>query len=93
MPNLQQSKRNQPLNFFKGIACMGVVFINIKFPGNTGEIISKIFQFATPIFYMIAGYFAFNCTEATIKRRLVKIVKIFLWSFLCYFTLLYQTFW
>lgn len=41
MPNLQQSKRNQPLNFFKGIACMGVVFINIKFPGNTGEIISK----------------------------------------------------
>ena len=64
---------------------MEVVFIHIKFPGNTGEIISKIFQFATPIFYMIAGYFAFNCTEATIKRRLVKIVKIFLWSFLCYF--------
>lgn len=72
MLEVQYSKRNEALNFLKGIACMGVVFIHIKFPGNTVEIISKIFQFATPIFYMIAGYFSFNCNEATIKRKLKK---------------------
>lgn len=78
-------RRNKNINFLKGIACMGVVFIHIKFPGITGEIVSKIFQFATPIFFMIAGYYAFECNIDTIKRRLIKISKIFIWAILCFF--------
>ena len=85
MLSKENQKRNNNINFLKGIACMGVVFIHIKFPGVMGEVVSKIFQFATPIFFMIAGYYAFRCDEKKIKKRLIKILKIFLGAILCFF--------
>ena len=39
--------------------------------------ISKLAQFAVPVFFMIAGYYAFGCPIETIRRRLFKIIKIF----------------
>ena len=53
--------RNQCLNFLKGLGSTGVVFIHITFPGLTGEIISKMAQFAVPVFFMITGYYALGC--------------------------------
>lgn len=84
--NIVKNNRNQLLNFLKGIACIGVVFIHIKFPGMTGEVVSKLFCFAVPVFFMIAGYYAFSCSEDTIKRRFFKILKIFTWGYFWFFT-------
>lgn len=42
--------KNRCLNFLKGIACIGVVFIHIPFPDVFGEIVVKIARFAVPLF-------------------------------------------
>ncbi len=79
------NNRNQALNLLKCFACIGVVFIHVVFPGLLGKIIKILSAFAVPCFYMIAGFYAFNCTENIIKRRLFKIMKIFLYSILLFF--------
>lgn len=43
--------------------------------------ISKLAQFAVHVFFMIAGYYAFGCPIETIRRRLFKIIKIFIFSY------------
>ena len=80
----QVAKRNEVLNLFKGLACIAVVFIHIKFPGVVGIIIWLLASFAVPSFLMIAGYFAFGKDETVIKRRLIKILKIFAFGYLCF---------
>ena len=81
----QQKEQNAKLNFLKGCACIGVVFIHISFPGLFGEIINYASTFAVPTFYMVAGYYAYGKDTATIKRRLSKIGKILLWGYLLFF--------
>ena len=89
MGAVEEKSRNHCLNFLKGIACIGVVFIHIHFPGVTGGVAWRLSQFAVPLFLMIAGYYAFECDENVVKRRLIKILKIlavgycvyFVWSF------------
>lgn len=78
--------RNQCFDFLKGLGCIGVIFIHVRFPGLIGEIIAKSAQFAVPIFFMIAGYMAMGCFENTIKRRFIKILKIFIYGYLCFLT-------
>jgi len=81
----QVAKRNEVLNLLKGLACIAVVFIHIKFPGVVGIILgSSLTHFAVPSFLMIAGYFAFGKDETVIKRRLIKILKIFAFGYLCF---------
>ena len=41
---------NVKLNFLKGIACMGVVFIHITFPGLFGQIVLCASGYAVPVF-------------------------------------------
>ena len=77
-------KRNKSLNFFKGLGCLGVVLIHVKFPNIFGEIVSLLSQFAVPIFIMTSGYFIYNSDLKTIKRRLLKMINIFLISFIIY---------
>lgn len=81
---------NVRLNLLKGVSCMGVVFIHFRFPGLFGDIVHDVFHYAVPLFFMIAGYYAFGRMPDVIKRRLTKIVKIFVFSYLLYF-LLYST--
>ena len=76
---------NIKLNLLKGFACMGVVFIHITFPGLFGQIVLYASAYAVPIFFMIAGYYAYGKKEDVIKRRLKKIVKIFLFAYLLFF--------
>lgn len=76
---------NIMLNLLKGFACIGVVFIHIRFPGSFGEILSVASTWATPIFFMISGYYAFGNGVDAIKRKTVKIVKIFIFGYLIFF--------
>ena len=85
MEPVAQRSRNRCLNFLKGIACIGVVFIHVRFPGVTGVVVSRLSQFAVPLFFMIAGYYAFGCDENVVKRRLIKILKILTVGYLIYF--------
>ena len=82
------SKRNELLNFLKGIGCLGVVFIHIPFPGIVGDTIVRLAAFAVPVFLMISGYYAYNAKQdvpATIWRRTKKILVITCYAFLFYF--------
>ena len=67
---------NHKLNFLKCFACIGVVFIHITFPGRFGEIVRLGADYAVPVFFMIAGYYAWGKDTAVIKRRLIKMLKI-----------------
>lgn len=64
--NIVKNNRNQLLNFLKGIACMEAIFRHIPFPGMIGKVISKLACFVIPVFIMIAGYYAFGCSEKKI---------------------------
>ncbi len=64
---------------------MGVVFIHISFPGKFGQIVLYASAYAVPIFFMISGYFAYGKNSDVIKRRLMRIVMIFLYAYLLFF--------
>jgi surface polysaccharide O-acyltransferase-like enzyme len=66
------TERNKCLNLLKGIGCLGVIFIHVRFPGIFGQIIHQLSQYAVPLFFMISVFFAFAASEATLKRRLKK---------------------
>lgn len=78
--------RNNCLNILKCIACIGVVFIHIAFPGIFGRVIQVFAAFAVPLFLMIAGYYSYGCNKDKIKKRFIKIIKILLLAILLYFT-------
>lgn len=83
---MYRHEKNTSIYLLKGFACMGVVFIHIPFPGLPGQIIVKAMAFAVPVFCMASGYYAYGRDAATIKRRLIKIVKLFVIGFVLDFT-------
>lgn len=76
---------NNKLNFLKCFACIGVVFIHITFPGRFGEIVRLGADYAVPVFFMIAGYYAWGKDTAVIKRRLIKMLKILAYAYILHF--------
>ena len=82
---LKKTDKNVKLNLLKGFACIGVVFAHITFPGLFGQIVTCAAECTIHIFFMIAGYYAYGKKEDVIKRRLIKIVKIFLYAFILFF--------
>ncbi|MDY2699304.1 MAG: acyltransferase [Lachnospiraceae bacterium] len=79
---------NTTINAFKGIACIGVVFIHIKFPGKLGDIIMVISGFAVPFFFLVSGFYSYNKNSCIIMRRTKKIAKILLCA-LCFYGIVY----
>lgn len=76
------------LNTLKGIACIGVVILHCKFPGEAGKAISYLFKFAVPCFFMISGYFLYandaNKVRERCLRRFTKNLKLLLWATVLY---------
>ena len=81
---MEQAGRNARLNLLKGFACIGVVFIHVTFPGVFGQIIKDAAGFAVPVFFITAGYYACGKNTDVIKRRLIKIIQIFLYAYALY---------
>ncbi len=77
-------KRNNCLNLLKFVACFGVVFIHVPFPGIFGEIIKYLSGFSVPLFFMISGYYSYGCDYKKIKSKLIKILKILLFTYILY---------
>ena len=88
--HLKPDSENKVLNLLKGLACIGVVFTHIRFPGTVGDIVWKLSQFAVPVFLMVSVFFAFGKDEIVIKRRLLKILGILIWGYACFFA--YESF-
>ena len=82
---MENSIANVKLNLLKCFACIGVVFIHVNYPGVFGKIVSLASEYAVPVFYMVAGYFAYGKNSDVIKRRLIKIIKIFLYGYTVFF--------
>ena len=76
--------RNLTLDFLKWIAAYMVVFIHVPFYDKFGELIKALAHFAVPIFFMTSGYFCYKNDQAVIKRKILKIVYILIWSSLLY---------
>ena len=76
-------KRNYYLDFWKGLACFGVVYIHTYYAfhwGNrdVGDLIKSFFRFAMPIFFMTSGYYCYYSeNEVTAKKLRGKIKHIF----------------
>ena len=58
----RQTSRNNCINVLKLIACFGVVFIHVTFPGTMGQVVKFASTFGVPLFMMIAGYYSYGCT-------------------------------
>ena len=73
-------KRNYYLDFWKGIACFGVVLFHTYYPlywGNhdVGNMIKAFFRFAIPLFYMISGYYCYYNDNIVTSQKLPNKIK------------------
>ena len=60
MTQTAKKQYNYCMDFLKGIACIFVVFIHVKFPGNFGQSVQAIARFAVPFFFMVSGYYCYR---------------------------------
>lgn len=71
-----ERQRNDYLNFYKGIACFGVVFMHVKLPHYVLDgVIQSCFRFAIPLFFMISGYYAYDKERERVEKKLPKKIK------------------
>lgn len=82
-----QNCTNYFLNFLKGLACIGIVFIHVPFPNEFGIIIKNISKYGVPIFYLTAGFFSFGKGVEIVRKRLFKIIRIFILAYMIFFLL------
>ena len=78
--------RNDVLDLVKFIASFFIVCIHFKFRGSLGEWVTVLARFAVPIFFLVSGYFSYRDDRAALKRKLLRIVKLYLIAVALYFT-------
>ena len=82
-------KVNNTLNLLKGLACMGVVFIHVNFPGELGQIVIALARSAVALFFLISGYYLYWDDPKEIDEKMPKKLKniglIAIWAFIFYF--------
>lgn len=75
---------NHKINFFKGLACIFVIFIHARFPSVFGEAILAVARAAVPFFFMVSGYFAYKTDTrqelSGIPRKAKHIAFIAFWA-------------
>lgn len=79
---------NQCLDFFKGLACIFVVFIHVIFPEPFESL--GIYTFgsaAVPLFFMIAGYYLYHEDRAVVAKRIPKRARKILFYAILYYVL------
>ena len=65
-------ERNTSMDFIKGISCIFVVFIHIRFPGNIGQIIVALGRAAVALFFAVSGYYIYY---ESIEKRYKKLIN------------------
>ncbi len=90
---MAKKQQNYYLNFWKGIACFGVVFFHTRFPVYTLDgMIQSVFRFAIPLFFMVSGYFCYYESRTTVEQKLPAKLKRIFWINLggCFYYFLLQ---
>lgn len=77
---MSKKQQNHYLNYWKGLACFGVVFFHTRFPIYTLDgVIQSIFRFAVPLFFMISGYFCYYEDRVAVEQKLPAKIKRIFW--------------
>ena len=78
---------NHCFDFFKGIACVCVVFMHCEFPGRLGIVVQAVSRFCVPFFFMLSGYYSYygGGGQYNAYRKITHIVKITVFASLFYF--------
>lgn len=73
-------QRNYYLNYWKGIACFGVVFVHTRFPiYEVDGVLQTLFRFTIPLFFMISGYFCYGEDRALVEKKLPEKMQRIFW--------------
>lgn len=80
---------NYAIDFFKGIACICVVFMHCEFPGVFGTAVQAVSRWALPFFFMISGYYAYYDRNMgyknNAKRKIKHVLNITLFAMIFHF--------
>ena len=80
--------RYEGLDFLKFVACILVVFIHCKFPGEFGLDMRAIGRIAVPFFLMVSGFFSVNKSlhieTASLNKKTKHILNLILFSLVFY---------
>jgi len=73
-------ERNYYLDFFKGIACIAVVFFHVKLPAYYADgVIQAMFRFAIPLFFMVSGFYCVVKPGDNVEQKLFPKIKHIFW--------------
>ncbi len=87
MTEVVKKQYNYCMDFLKGIACIFVVFIHVKFPGDFGQAVQAVARFAVPFFFMVSGYYCYRKDYQGVKvggKKIWHILKITFFAYLFY---------
>lgn len=87
MTQIAKNPYNYCMDFLKGLACIFVVFIHVKFPGIFGQAVQAVARFAVPFFFMVSGYFYYRPNYQGViggGKKILHILKIFFFAYLFY---------
>lgn len=73
---MMDTSDNRFLYMVKGIACIMVILIHVKFPGNLGTISETLARFAVPMFFAVSGRFLLHDHEDVDKDPIRRSVHI-----------------
>lgn len=76
--------RNTSLDLLKLFASYMVVFVHVKFVGTAGVAVTSLARFAVPLFFMVSGYYSYKNDIYKIKKKVLHLLKIFLFGILIY---------
>ena len=87
MTEVVKKQYNYCMDFLKGIACIFVVFIHVKFPGDFGQAVQAVARFAVPFFFMVSGYYCYRKDYQGVKgggKKIWHVLKITFFAYLFY---------
>ena len=86
IPNSLSSRHNHCFDFFKGVACVCVVFMHCEFPGMFGTAVQTMSRFCVPFFFMISGYYSYydNPKKYNAFKKISHIAQITLFASVFY---------
>lgn len=89
-------EQNNCLNFFKGLACIFVVSLHVRFPVSYIDgPIQALARFAVPFFFMVSGYYCYYEDKEVSLSRMPKKIKhigiLCLGAFIFWFLFIFAT--
>ena len=77
---MARKQKNYYLNYWKGIACFGVVFVHTRFPiYEVDGVLQTLFRFTIPLFFMISGYFCYGKDGEIVEKKLPSKMQRIFW--------------